>query len=181
MEKLDHVFNKMFFLLIFISVSSFALINCKKDVKKEITRPMIVISDDEIILSQIINPLLDSNRFFFTNDFSFPPPKKPSIDFKLVISDTLNSVNDCNHPIVIAINNLRIDTTRYVLTNRKECEKLHDCVFVQLTRICFINDNSAFFLVKFIRNGDFSRESKVFLLKKDGNWVIDKIDTILVS
>lgn len=181
-EKLYRAFNGKNYTWIAIILSTIVLFDCKSDPKDDKSELSKLFIRDEVILNYIINPLLDSNRYFFTNSFDFPPTNaKPTIDLGLIILDTLDSVANCEPMLTISTSNFNIDTTKYFSMNKKGYEESLNCVIVRFTRICFINDVTAFFYVKFYRDADFSKEDKVIIIRKDDKWVIDNIENKLIS
>ncbi len=173
--------KKKYLLLIVVSVLIFFLSNCKIDPDKKLLEGTYTLSKDELILSQVINPLLDSNKYFFSNDFGFPQSNESTIDLGLIISDTLSSIENCGKAYVISVKSLNVDTMKYKLGRKDKCGLLCDCVLIRFSRVCLINDTSAFFYVGFYRDGDFSKDGKVTIKKRNNLWIIGNIKVVRIS
>ena len=178
-EILSLFFDDKVIIIIATTISSCLFFACKPDTSRGIKEKSTSFSKrDEMILNYVINPLLDSNRYFFTKRIPLPLSEfKPTIDIGLIISDTLDAVENYMPSKRILLSDLKIDSL-YLAININKSEK-H--VLVKFSRVCFIDKVTAFFYVSFYRDPDFAKGYKVTVEKIKNNWEIKRIEGLWIS
>lgn len=137
-----------------------------------------------MIYNQVINAVLENYIYFFSTKTPepFTSLKKTHLDVELdlVIIDTLEGAKGCDKTVRFKIKDLKLDD-KYNLIPLKDCKDLGKCIIVRLSRICFKNENNAYFYVSLNREKDFARLDKITLKKRQGTWLIEDIQNISIS